>query len=396
MSIPRFHRICLAIGGVLVGIIPSAVLSGQGMPPQHVRVDPVRREMIVERRLVTGEIRAVHASSVAVRESGLVSRIEVREGRQVEKGTVLARLDDSRLSIELTTVKAAGDVARATLEERHFLLEQAARDLEALKSLSERQASNPKELADAESAHKAAGARVRQAEFLLEENDRRADLLRRRIQDMVIRAPFAGAVTAKHKEVGEWVGAGEAVFDLTSVTDLEAWLAVPQGIYASVKKGEIPVTLQVEATGKTVESTDYRIVPRVDVQGRTFPLVACIPEGVASLAPGMSVTAWVPTKKRANRLTVSKNAVLTGDTGSYLFVARGGSPKQPAVATPIQVKRLFTVRDRVVVQAPGLRPGDLAIVEGNERLFPMMPVIPTPAGTGKKGKGAGEKTKKDD
>jgi len=143
-------------------------------------VDPVRQEMIVERRLVTGEIRAVRASSVAVREPGLVSWIEAQEGRVVEKGAVLARLDDSRLTIELATVKAAGDVARATLEEKRFLLEQAARDLEALKKLSERQASNPKELADAESAHKAAGARARQAEFLLEENEKRADLLRRR------------------------------------------------------------------------------------------------------------------------------------------------------------------------------------------------------------------------
>lgn len=396
MSIPRFHGMGPVVGLVLIGIILPAALSAQGMPPQPVRVDPVRLEMIVERRLVTGEIRAVHASSVAVRESGLVCRIEVREGRIVEKDAVLARLDDSRLCIELATVKAAGDVARANLEERRFLLEQAARDLEALKSLSRSQASNPKELADAGSTHKAAGARVRQAEFLLEENDRRADLLRRRIQDMVIRAPFAGAVTMKHKEVGEWVGVGEAVFDLTSVSDLEAWLAAPQSIYASVKKGGIPVTLVVDATGKTVQATDYRIVPRVDVRGRTFPLVVRIPGGGASVAPGMSVTAWVPTGKRAKQMTVSKNALLTGDSGYYLYVARGGSPDKPAAATPVQVKRLFAVRDRVVVQSPGLRSGDRAIVEGNERLFPMTPVIPTPAGTGKGVPGAGEKTKKDD
>jgi hypothetical protein len=52
---------------------------------------------------------------------------------------------------------------------------------------------------------------------------------------------------------------------------------------------------------------------------------------------------------------------------------------------PVQVQEMFPIGTRTVVASAGLREGDLVIVEGNERLFPMAPVIPIeqdPAGPG--------------
>ena len=43
---------------------------------------------------------------------------------------------------------------------------------------------------------------------------------------------------------------------------------------------------------------------------------------------------------------------------------------------PLKIRTLFPLGDRVVVEARGLEPGDLVVVEGNERLFPMMPIEP--------------------
>jgi len=366
----------------LLAVTVSMNAAGQA-PPQPVLVDPVRLEKVTDRRLVTGEIRAVRTSKVAARESGLVIRVAVREGQVVKSDAVLAALDDERLKIDLAAMEANSEVARATLEERQALLEQAARDLESLKNLSKRSATNPKELADAGAAHAAARARLQQAECLLKEINMRADLLRLRIKDMVIRAPFAGAVVRKYKDLGEWIGVGEAVLELVSVSDVEAWLDVPQRFYAAVQKNKAAITVRSEAAGRSFEATDFRIVPQVDRRARIFPLVVRIPGAAGVLTPGMSVTAWVPTSRRVNQLTVSRNAVLIGDTGAYLFVARGGSSKEPAQATQVQVKQLFGLGDRVVVQSSGLQSGDLAIVEGNERLFPMMPVIPTPLSASK-------------
>ena len=49
---------------------------------------------------------------------------------------------------------------------------------------------------------------------------------------------------------------------------------------------------------------------------------------------------------------------------------------QGYAAMMVPVKIMFATGDRVVIEATGLEPGELAIVEGNESLFPMAPVAP--------------------
>jgi len=366
---------------VLAVLFLAADLRGQGMGgPQPVVVDPVRLEKTLDRRLVTGEIRAVRKSMVAAREPGLVTAAAVREGMSVKKGQLLAQLDASRLQLELAVIEARGTFDEATLVERKTAREQAARDLESLRRLDERGATNPKELADAQTALAAAEAKIAQAEASIKENRGQAALLRRRIADMRISAPFDGVVVTRSKEVGEWVGTGEAVLDLISISTVEAWFMVPQAVFDGVRSSGAPVVVSVQSAGIEVEATAIRVVPRVDDRARTFPLVVTLDNRQGKVAPGMSATAWVPAGREAEHLTVSTDALLHGDVGSYVYVARGGGDGKPAMAFPVPVKTLFPVGDRMAVDAPGVKPGELAIVEGNERLFPMTPVMPKPVG----------------
>ena len=48
------------------------------------------------------------------------------------------------------------------------------------------------------------------------------------------------------------------------------------------------------------------------------------------------------------------------------------------VTMPAAVTVLFPEGDRFVVRSPELKEGDQVVVEGNERLFPSMPVTPVP------------------
>ena len=75
--------------------------------------------------------------------------------------------------------------------------------------------------------------------------------------------------------------------------------------------------------------------------------------------------------------------MLRNETGPYGYVARGGDggaegdfASAPANAIVVRVKVLFPLDDRFVIDSTGLDEGDLVVVEGNERLFPMMPIIP--------------------
>ena len=59
---------------------------------------------------------------------------------------------------------------------------------------------------------------------------------------------------------------------------------------------------------------------------------------------------------------------------------RAGGVPLPASAAPVQVEVLFQTAERAVVRGGALRPGMELVVEGNERLYPMAPIQPIPAG----------------
>ncbi|MHC5024686.1 MAG: efflux RND transporter periplasmic adaptor subunit [Planctomycetota bacterium] len=347
-----------------------------GPPATPVRVQTVERESLQERRLVTGDLRALRRSNVAAREPGLVLRREVEEGQRVQEGDVLAELDARRLELSLRQIEADAEVARAILDERTAELEQSQRDLELLQASYERGAANPRELRDAEAALRVATARRDQSTRLLGVTNTRAELLELRIDDMKIRAPFDGIVVSIDVEQGEWVGEGETVLELVSTGPLEVWLQVPQRFIVAVQDEAAAVSVNIEATRSVVEVSQGRIIPQVDPTARTFTLVGRLENRQGQLSPGMSVTAWVPTSQMAPLLTVPKNALLRNDAGGYVYVVRSGGGPGGTVAAPVSVQALFPVGDRYAVRAGALQEGDTVVVEGNERLFPMMPVTP--------------------
>lgn len=355
-----------------------------GVPATAVTVDAVRRESVQEHRRVTGELRAVRRSSVATQEEGVVVDMPVTEGRKVTVGEVLAVLDSRRIEIELRQADAEVLAVQGILEERQARQSWREEELDLYRKSAQRGAANVKELLDAEALARIAAAITRQGERRLEVTKARAELLRKRLEDMTIVAPFDGVVVQKHAELGEWVGEGDAVVELVSTGLIDAWLDIPQRYFAALRDGTPEISIDVEAMGGSINVGEMRVVTQVDPKARSFSCVATIDNEAAGgrLAPGMSLTAWIPTGRTAKRLLVSRNAILRNEAGAFLYVARqppGAARGEAASAVPLRVTVSFGVGDRVVVQGPGLAEGDLVVVEGNERLFPMMPVIPIPA-----------------
>ena len=357
--------------------LPAAALP-QG-PPTPVRVDTVRAELLQNRRQVTGDLRAVHRSEVAAREKGLVVELAVREGQLVEAGAVLAKLDAERLELALAVLEAQRGPARAMLRERESDLVQKSNDLESLEELLGRQAANPKELADAKTARTAAEARLKQSEGELLVLEARIVELRLRVRDMTVVAPFAGTIISRLTEVGAWLNEGSPVCELLSTGELEVWLEVPQALLGSTRQGMSGVEVRIDATGERLELASYRTVPDVNPRARTFRLVAAI-EASPSRAAGMSVTAMVPLEERQERLTLSRDAILRNEVGTFVYFVMPGAEGAPSRAVPLMVEVLFHTAERVVVDAPRLMPGGQVVVEGNERLFPMAPIQPIPVG----------------
>ncbi len=350
--------------------------SAQGPPAAAVRVDQVRMERVQERRMITGDIRAVRRSRIAAQEPGIVVEMPVREGEIIEKNPLLAQLDSSRLSIELRQLEANQQVLQSAIRERQLLLQLERNDAESMRMAYERQGANAKEMRDADTALSVAQARLAQAEHQVTVLKARIDLLTKRVADMGIRAPFSGLVVAKHTDIGEWVGEGDAVVELVSVDAVEVWLDVPQDYFDSVRGNKYSVAIEIESTGRAYQSSTHRVIAQLDPKARMFSLVVPLGNLDGDLAPGMSVLGWVPTGVEGNHLTVSKNAVLRSDAGPYVYVVRQLQDGDPPTAVRVPVQILFPQHVRYVVRTRELQESDLVVVEGNERLFPMSPIKP--------------------
>lgn len=350
--------------------------SAQGPPPTPVRVDAAQAETVQQQRLVTGNLRAVSRSRVAAREPGIVIELPIQAGDHVKRGDLLAKLDDRRLAIQLRQIEAQQRVLESIMTEREAQVALRRSDLEMIQSIEARGAVNPKEVADARLELLAAEARLDQARREVAVTQASADLLRKRMDDMVIRAPFDGVVISRLTELGQWIGEGQSVAEVVAVKAFEVWLNVPQRNAAAVSSTDLRTSVNVEAVEQSYTSIagTARVVRDVDPMARTFSLVVMIEDKENVLSPGMSVTAWLPTGAMAEHLTIHKDAVLRNEAGAFVYVVRAAGAQQALSATPVSVQVLFDLHDRVAVAAAGLQAGDQVVVEGNERLMPMQPV----------------------
>ena len=83
---------------MLAAVTPFA--GAQGPPPANVRLDAVVEEIVARQREAAGQVVSLRRSAVATQEAGLVLELDLEPGDSVERGQVIARLDDSRASLE--------------------------------------------------------------------------------------------------------------------------------------------------------------------------------------------------------------------------------------------------------------------------------------------------------
>jgi RND family efflux transporter MFP subunit len=370
------NRAMIAVMAAL-WIITGASSATRAQPaPTPVFADTVVKENIQQRRLVTGELRAIHRAQVAIEEPGIVAEVMVREGDRVEKGDVLMRIDDRRLRLSVDEVLGELAEAKAGLEEGSAQAEYWARETTMVEEAASRGAATEKELRDARYEARISAAQRDGYLRTIERIEARVALLRQRLEDAVVPAPFTGVIVERLTEVGAWVNEGDPAVVLLGIDQHEAWLDVPQGLLPEVVRlANRPeneqvqrVIVRIDATGESFELSRLRVVPEAVRAGRTFTLVGVVDGPEEGLLAGGSVVAYVPSGAATDTLTVSKDAVLRGPNGPYVMAIREG--EQGLAAFPSFVQVLFETEQRVAIAQGALQAGDRVVTEGAERLWP--------------------------
>lgn len=256
--------------------------------------------------------------SVAAEVSARVVESNLAEGRQVESGALLVRLDDSELRAQLAEAQAqavAVRKARASVQAelttwRHHL-QTATVDLQRFRDLWASRSVSQQALDQAANREREARGRATALEAQMEESEARLAAVEQTVRQLelqlaktVIRAPLSGTVLIKGIEVGELAAPGRVVAVLVDLSRLELKVYVPERDIGKIKLGA-PARVRIDAfPDRHFEAT----VARVDQQAQFTPRDIHMPEertrmvfGVtldvanpqAHLKPGMPADAWI-------------------------------------------------------------------------------------------------------
>ncbi|MCY4060443.1 MAG: efflux RND transporter periplasmic adaptor subunit, partial [Gammaproteobacteria bacterium] len=201
-----------------------------------------------------GYVVARRQATVSSKATGKVLEVLVEEGMRVEEGQLLATLDASLPRAQLALEESQLAAAETALEEIRTSIEQAKLDLERTKNLAERELASQAELDRVRIALKGLEARLKFAERQLEIARRGVDVRRLLVEDMEIRAPFAGVVIAKAAQPGEMIspvsaGGGFTRTGICTIVDmdsLEVEVDVNEAYINRVRPGQ-PVTATLNA-----------------------------------------------------------------------------------------------------------------------------------------------------
>ncbi len=339
----------------MIGWLGCASLA-LGAPEQAAKVTvaaAVRGE-VVEIVTLTGTVTAERRSSLSARTTGLVSSVAVDEGSRVEKGEVILALDATLAELALEGTTEAVREAVAQLEETRRLSEEGAT---LVKSGG---------LPTTEASARAAALRVQRAAV------RQLDVDRREQAEVVARhrliAPFAGVISEKMAEVGEWVETGVPVLELVEVDAVRFDVRAPQEFYAAMKEGSVATVRLDSGIGETFSAKIAVRVPVKDEITRTFLVRLDVEADSEVMAPGVSGTAEFQLASGGDAVTIPRDAIVRQPDGSVgVWVVSDGVAVARAVEIGSRMGETVEVRS-------GVEAGEQVVVRGNESLQPGQPL----------------------
>ncbi|MBI1340967.1 efflux RND transporter periplasmic adaptor subunit [bacterium] len=196
--------------------------------------------------VASGYVVARRAATVSVDITGRLTDVMFEEGAIVEKGQLLAQLDDEPARYDLQLRQAQVQSAKANVQALEAQMVEAENQRQRAERLMASEAVSRAALDQAvatieslKARYDAARADVRVAEFAVE---RQADFVDRH----KVRAPFAGVIIAKNAQAGEILspagGGGEftrtGVATLVDMASLEVEVDVNEGQISDVRPGQ--------------------------------------------------------------------------------------------------------------------------------------------------------------
>lgn len=319
----------------------------------------------------SGYVVARRESAVAAKVTGKVVEVLVEEGMAVEVGQVLARLDDTNVRAALRVAEAELEAAKATVGEIQARLDEADKQWRRTTELAQNNVVSPADIDKAEADMKSLRARLELQKAQMGVAAQQMALRQQDVEDMVIRAPFAGVVVSKDAQPGEMIspisaGGGftrTGIATLVDTASLEIEVDVNESFINLVSTGQrVEATLDAYADW-AIPCKVQAIIPTADRQKATVKVRVAFEKLDPRILPQMAARVAFLAERQAGATgaVVPTGSIRREGEGAVVWVVIGGRLVRRTV-------EVGAITGDSATLLSGVAAGELVVVEGPEEL----------------------------
>ena len=265
--------------------------------------------------------------------SGVLSQVYVKSGQKVNKGQILARIDDGGLSNQLEQMETQATLAKTTFERQ--------------KNLWDKKIGSEIQFLQAKTNYEAQMKAVAQ--------------MKAQLGKTIVKAPFSGVIDEVITEKGQVVGPGQQLMRIVNLSDMYVSANVPESFIGKIKNGAI-VDVEVKSTGKTYKGKVRQIGNYINPNNRNFSIEVAVPNSDNLLRPNQVAVLKIEDYKKPNAILVPESIVTENAVGEKIIYTVDSSGKEPKAIKKTIVVGL-TSGANIEVKS-GLNKGEQIIIEG--------------------------------
>jgi len=285
-----------------------------------------------------GTLLANEEVDIVSKVSGKVTGVFFKEGSTVRKGDLLVKIYDEDLQAQLRRSEIQEKMLSEKLERQRILL---AKDAVSREAFDQLQTDYNVSLAD-------------------------INLLKVRIAETEVRAPFNGVIGFRYVSEGTYVQPSVKIAHLIDYAQLKLEFAIPEKYVSESLLGK-KIVFNAQGYNDDFIANVYAIDYRVDEATRTIGLRARYDNRDKRLVPGMFADLTLITDEKNNAIQVPSQAVVPEMNEKRIWLYRNGKAKLVPVVAGGRTETLVEILS-------GISVGDTVITSGLMQLRPNMAV----------------------
>ena len=332
------------IGVLLVGAIAFTLASNKKVLDDRKQVSNTQADVAVSTATVeektagtklnlVGTTNAAKEVSIASESAGKIVQVNFKTGDFVQKGKVLAKIDDTYKKLAYDNAKLSYDKCKD--------------DLQRYTQLRKGDAVTETQLRDIRMAYDNAAIQLANA--------------KKQWDDTRIVAPFSGYITAQNTELGAYVNAGTAVAYIADIANLKVLVEVTETNAYQLKEGQSVKISSDVMPDKNYSGRIATINAKASASHTYQVEIQIANNGKEKLKAGTYVNVAIEMGKSTEALMIPRDAIVSSVKDPSVYVVRQGK----AYLTKIDVGRSFESELEVL---GGVALGDRVVTSGQINL----------------------------